>query len=89
VFSPARYSSPPTLENHSGENPKLSVANTAWQTSVSLSVGWWNGFRTRRECPASEEIGTRTVDLGKSVVKTRGVQAPEVMRRRVQETGYC
>jgi hypothetical protein len=29
VFRPARYSSPPVRENHSGEKPCVSVAKTA------------------------------------------------------------
>lgn len=86
LFNPARYSSPPILANHSGEKPKVSVAKTAWQTSLFVSAGLKWGFRTRSEWPPSEEIGIRVEAEGKSVVKTRGDQAPEDITRRVHGT---
>lgn len=86
LFSPARYSSPPSLANHSGEKPSVSVAKTAWQTSLSSSSGLWCGFRTSSEWPANEETGMRALDDGKRVLKTRGDQAPEVITRRAHGT---
>lgn len=47
-----------------------------------------NGLRTSSEWPASEEMGIRVCALGKRVEKTRGDQAPEVMRRRVHGTVF-
>lgn len=68
-----------------------SVAKRAWQISESacLEDGSWKGLRTRREWPASEEMGIRVVDSGKREMKTWGDQAPEVMTRRVHGTVVC
>jgi hypothetical protein len=85
VFSPARYTSPPALEKNSGENPKFSVANTAWHIS-SVVPSLKKGFLRRREWPARGAIGILVVALGKSVEKTRGDQAPDAMIRRVHGT---
>lgn len=86
LLSPARYSSPPNLANHSGEKPSVSVAKTAWQTSLSSSSDLWCGFRTSSEWPAKEETGMRAFEDGKRVLKTRGDHAPEVMTRRLHGT---
>lgn len=40
----------------------------------------------RSEWPANGEIGIRVEDVGKSVLKTLGVQAPDVKTRRVHGT---
>ena len=64
----------------------MSVANTAWHVSFSSFCGLKNGFRTSSEWPASEETGIRVFALGNSVEKTRGDQAPDVIRRRVHGT---
>jgi hypothetical protein len=89
VVRPARYSSPPVRANHSGEKPSVSVAKTAWQTSLSGSSGLKWGLRTSSEWPPREDIGIRVVAVGKRALKTRGDQAPEVMTRRVHGTGMC
>lgn len=86
LLRPARYSSPPALEKYSGEKPSVSVANTAWQTSVSSSLK--KGFLRRSEWPASWEIGIRVVAFGKRLEKRRGDHAPAVMMMRVHGTGY-
>lgn len=86
VLSPPRYSSPPNLANHSGEKPVVSVAKTAWQTSLSSSSGLKFGFRTSSECPASGEMGMRDLEAGKRVPKTRGDQAPDAITSREHGT---
>jgi hypothetical protein len=86
LFKPARYSSPPVRANHSGEKPSVSVAKTAWQSSLSASSGLKCGLRTRSEWPPSAEMGIRVVALGKRVLKTRDDHAPDVITRRVHGT---
>jgi hypothetical protein len=86
LFRPARYNSPPVRAYHSGEKPSVSAAKTAWQVSLSGSLGLKCGLRRSIEWPPRQDTGIRVVAVGKRVLKTRGDHAPQVMTRRVHST---
>lgn len=78
LLRPAMKTSPPIRENNSGENPRVSVAKTAWHVSSSSSPSK-KGFLMRTEWPANGAIGILVFAFGNSVEKILGDHAPPVM----------